>query len=144
MNMSPLGIAIMQFFENYRPNAYYDQHGVPTIGYGHTGPDVQMGMTCTLDQALAWFAKDLAWAERAVTDLVTVPLTQHQFDALVSFTYNAGRGALASSSLLTSLNAGDMSAVADMFLAWDHIQGVVNTGLQRRRVLERALFLEAA
>lgn len=139
--LSPLGCAVIQLFEDYRETAYRDQGGVLTIAWGHTGPDVKEGMTCTQDEAQEWFTQDIQHAENAVIAYTGV-LSQHQFDALVSFAYNAGVGAFAQSTLLRLLNARQISQAADEFLKWDKVAGKPNSGLLRRRKLERALFLD--
>lgn len=139
--LSPLGRAVIQLFEDYRDTAYPDQHGVWTCGWGHTGPEVKCGTTCTEEEAQEWFTQDIQHAENAVIAYTGV-LSQHQFDALVSFSYNAGTGAFAQSTLLKLLNARQISQAADEFLKWDHIDGKPNSGLLRRRRLERALFLD--
>lgn len=139
--LSPLGRAVIQLFEDYRDVAYQDQHGVWTCGWGHTGPDVKESTTCTPDEAEEWFTEDIQHAENAVIAYTGV-LSQHQFDSLVSFAYNAGTGAFAQSTLLRLLNARQISQAADEFLKWDRIVGKPNAGLLRRRRLERALFLD--
>lgn len=139
--LSPLGRAVIQLFEDYRSIAYQDQRGVWTAGWGHTGPDVKEGTTCTEDEAQDWFTEDVQHAEHAVSAYTGV-LSQHQFDALVSFAYNAGTGAFAQSTLLRLLNARQISQAADEFLKWAHVAGQPNAGLLRRRKLERALFLD--
>jgi lysozyme len=142
MKLSPLALAILEFLEELRLEAYQDQHAVWTCGYGHTGPDVSRGTTCTAEQAGVWLASDVGRCERAVGMMLQQPPTQREFDALVLFGYNVGLTALKDSSLLASLNAGDKSDAANDFLAWDHVQGVVNAGLLKRRKLEMALFLD--
>lgn len=139
MNLSPLGLAVLEFFEDYRDSAYQDQHGVWTCGYGHTGPDVTQGTTCTLEQADVWLRQDIADAERTVNSLGE--LGQHQFDALVMFVYNVGSHAFLGSTLHTLIDAGDDTSAAQEFLKWNHVNGVPNVGLTRRRHVERALFL---
>jgi lysozyme len=139
MKLSPLGLAIIESFEELRLIGYPDSGGVATAGYGHTGPDVKIGETYTLAQADAWKLQDVATAERAVTGIPN--LTQHQYDALVSLTYNIGVGAFERSTLLATLHSNPIAAAND-FLAWNHVNGVVNAGLTKRRNLERALFLD--
>jgi lysozyme len=95
MKMSQSGLALIKRSEGLRLNAYVDPGtgGEPiTIAYGHTG-GIRMGDTCTEAQADAWLAQDIVWAEDLVNQLVQVPLTQGQFDALVSFAFNMGPGA---------------------------------------------------
>jgi GH24 family phage-related lysozyme (muramidase) len=143
------GMHVVQNFEGLErvlPNglvtAYLDQVGVPTIGWGHTA-GVHMGMTVTRADCEAFLAADLHVAEEAVTRLVKVSLSDNQFDALVSFTFNVGTGALAASTLLRDLNAGDYAAAADQFLRWVNGDRGPIQGLVARRQEERALFLRA-
>lgn len=133
--------ALVASFEGLRTAAYQDGGGIWTIGYGHTG-DVHEGDTCTREQALEWLSYDLATADAAINRLVKVPLNQHQFDALVSFTYNVGQGNLAKSTLLSLLNQKAYDGAASQFLVWDKIAGVSSPGLAIRRAKEKALFLE--
>jgi lysozyme len=94
----------------------------------------------TQAEAEATLCVDLGTAEAAVSRLVSVPLTQGQFDALVSWTFNEGQGRLAGSALLRELNAGDYGAAAAAFAAWDMIAGAPSAGLIARRAAEVALF----
>jgi lysozyme len=142
MKLSPLGLAIIESFEELRTLAYLDQHGRWTIGWGHTGPDVHEGMTCTPEQADAWKLGDVSTAEVSVMISTACPVTQHQFDAMVSLIYNIGAFAFAGSTLRGRLHAGDIPGAADQFLVWNHVEGVPNAGLIKRRKLERALFLD--
>jgi lysozyme len=117
--------------------AYNDGVGVWTIGWGCTH-GVHEGMTITLAEAETMFADEMVRPEKAVNKNVRVPLTQRQFDILVSFTYNCGEGALASSTLLKRLNAGDYAAVPSELMKWNHGGGKVMSGLTARRKLEGA------
>lgn len=137
------GVALIKQFEGCRLTAYQDQRGIWTIGYGHTGPEVVQGLTCTQTQADSWLLADTHAASMAVLKDVDIILTQNQFDALVSFTFNVGIGNFAGSTLLKQLNAGHTALAADQFLVWDHVNGVPNAGLLRRRQAEQALFLKA-
>jgi lysozyme len=141
MQVSPRGRALIEKFEGLRLTAYQDMVGVWTIGYGHTGRDVKAGMTITQQQAEQLLINDLAQFERGVNDLVTVQINQNQFDALVSFSYNLGVGALQKSTLLRLLNAGSYQPAADEFPRWNRAGGNVVAGLARRRYAERQLFL---
>jgi GH24 family phage-related lysozyme (muramidase) len=84
--------------------------------------------------------EDVAYAEHAVEHLVTVPLTQGQFDALVSFTYNEGAGRFRTSTLLKVMNAGYYPAVPAEFIKWVFGGGVKLPGLVTRRSAEAAMF----
>lgn len=130
----------IEAFEGLRLTAYRDGGGVLTIGYGHTGPDLQEGQTITQAEADRLLAGDLARAERAVEAAVRVPLTDTQFGALVSFTFNVGIGALRSSTLLRRLNAGDYAAVPGELAKWTRVAGRANRGLVNRRAAEAGLW----
>lgn len=139
MQISKAGLDLIKQFEGLYLKAYRCPAGVPTIGYGHTA-GVAMGQTITQQQADDYLRRDVRQFERAVERLVKVPLTQGQFDALVSFAFNLGEGALAQSTLLRLLNAGDYAGAAAQFERWNKAGGRVLPGLVRRRAAERALF----
>jgi uncharacterized protein (TIGR02594 family) len=139
MSLSQNGLDMIKGFEGLRLNAYQDSAGVWTIGYGHTG-GVRPGDRITQAQAEQYLRGDVKWAEQAVRDNVKVPLTQGQFDALVSFTFNLGAGALQKSTLLKKLNAGDYAGAQAEFGKWVHAGGQRLEGLVRRRAEEAALF----
>lgn len=146
MKTSQVGIELISSFEDTKLKAYDDGVGVWTIGIGTTvypnGNKVKKGDVCTIDQAKSYFAHDLKRFEASVNKLVEVPLTQNQFDALVSLVYNIGQTAFSNSTLLKKLNAKDYQAAADQFLRWNKGGGKVMKGLVRRREAERALFLK--
>jgi GH24 family phage-related lysozyme (muramidase) len=117
--------------------------GYPTIGYGHVvNPDErqQFASGITSEQAEALLRQDVQIAERAVLRLITVPLTDGQFDALVSFTFNLGAGALQRSTLRRKVNRGDHAAVPPEFRKWVWAGGRKLEGLVRRREAEAALY----
>lgn len=138
------GVALVREFEGCRLDAYRCPAGIPTIGYGATGPDIRMGMKWTQEEADERLAEDLARFAEGVERLVLVDLTDNQFAALVSFAYNVGLGALAGSTLLRKLNADDFQGAADQFARWNKGGGRVLPGLVRRRAAERDLFLSDA
>jgi lysozyme len=135
MNTSQEGIDLIKSFEGCELTAYKCSAGVWTIGYGHTR-DVTESTTCTQDKAEVLLKSDLYEFERYVNNLVTVPLTQCQFDALVCFTYNLGPTNLKSSTLLRVLNSGDYEAVPAQLIRWDKVNGRPLAGLTRRRIAE--------
>ena len=143
MSISPAGIALIQAHEGLRLTAYRDAGGVWTIGYGSTG-GAKRGMTSTREQAIVRRYEDLDAAEASVNSRVTVPLSQPQFDALVSLVFNIGGGAFRKSTLLQKLNAGDYAGAADEFPRWVKAKGRILSGLITRRAAERALFLSEA
>lgn len=141
MEVSRAGLALIQRFEGLRLEAYLDSVGKPTIGYGST-QGVRMGDEITNAQATELLAADVERHADGVRRLVDVPLSQNMFDALVSFTFNVGVGALSRSTLLRRLNAGDYQGAAQEFARWVYAGGKQLDGLKRRRETERSLFLE--
>jgi len=137
MQTSSAGLALIKEHEGLRLDAYLCPARVWTIGYGHTG-DVHPGQRITEAMADLLLQSDLKSFERAVNAAVKVPLTQGQFDALVSFAFNVGAGAFRLSTLLRVLNEGDYRAAAKQFDRWVHGGGKVLPGLVRRRRDERA------
>jgi lysozyme len=140
LTYSAKGLALTEQFEGCSLIAYQDQVGVWTIGFGHTGPDVKPGMIITSAQAQALLAQDVKSAAACVNKVVSVQLTQEEFDALVDFVFNLGAGAFSSSTMLRELNAGDFTRAAAQFALWDHAGGAVVAGLLRRRQAEAELF----
>ncbi|MFG8171273.1 lysozyme [Pseudomonas aeruginosa] len=141
MRTSQRGIDLIKSSEGLRLSAYQDSVGVWTIGYGTTA-GVKPGQPITKERAEELLRDDVKRFEDQVLRLVKVPLTQGQFDALVSFTYNLGPGALEKSTLLKLLNRGDYQGAADQFPRWVNAGGKRLEGLVKRRAAERALFLE--
>ncbi len=111
-----------------------------TAGAGHTGPDVHPGMTVTMDMARAWLKQDLQTAVDDVNSHVHVPLTQHQFDALVDFAFNCGIGNFNTSTLCRLVNAGKFDLADDEFARWVRGGGHILPGLVKRRALEKQWF----
>lgn len=141
MQTSENGFALIRKYEGLRLATYVCPGGKLTIGYGHTGPDVTTGKKIDEEEANALLVKDVQRFERAVNGLVTVPMTQGMFDALISFSFNLGVGSLKSSTLLKKLNAGNLTGAADEFLKWNKAGGKVLAGLSARRESERERFL---
>lgn len=134
------GLALTKGFEGLRLGAYQDVAGIWTVGYGHTGADVRAGLTITEAQAETLLLADLADAIACVNCAVTRAVSQCQFDALVDFCFNAGRGNFRNSTLLRKLNKGDVDGAAAQFALWIHAGGKVLAGLVRRRKAEAAMF----
>lgn len=148
MKLSDEGLRLIKSFEGYHTRladgscaSYLCPAGVATIGWGCTS-GVHLGMVWTEAEAEAALRNEIARFEDGVTRLVTVPLNQHEFDALVSFSYNVGLGAFEKSTLLKRLNAGDRLGAAKAFEAWRRGGGKVLPGLVARRKREAALFLK--
>lgn len=144
--INKIGLKLIAQFEGCYLQAYLCPANVWTIGIGTTiypnGVKVKKGDKCTLEQAHEYLAHDMIEFEKTVNDSVKVPLSQNQFDALVSLTYNIGSAAFKNSTLLKKLNAKDFTGAADQFLVWNKGGGKVLKGLVRRREAERALFLK--
>lgn len=134
-----MGINLIKKYEGCRLKAYKCPSGIWTIGYGHT-KGVEKGQKITLKQAENFLKEDIKKYENGVNKAVSVALNQNQFDALVSFSYNCGLGALQSSTLLKKLNAKDYKGASSEFLRWNKSNGKVLNGLIRRRKAEKALF----
>ena len=147
MKTSPDGIARICARETFSAHRYWDVSRW-SIGYGTEWRD-GVPDPCTEEQARVWMGVHLAGDEAAVTRLVTVPLTQCQFDALVSFAYNEGDAALTHSTILARLNAGDYHVAAEAMLSWNKVRSpsgtlVTSAALLERRQGEAAQFLSDA
>jgi lysozyme len=141
MKTSARGIEMLKEHEGLRLTAYLCPANVWTIGWGHTRR-VYPGQRITEEQAKKFLQDDVREAERCVRTNVTAPLTQSQFDALVSFVFNLGCGSLRRSSLLRHLNANEHYEAAKQLPRWVHGGGRKLPGLVRRRKAEKAMFLE--
>ena len=143
-NTSQAGIDLIKRWEGLKREAYQDVAGVWTIGYGHTRT-AKPGMRISEPEAESLLRSDLLDAEKAVNQMVTVPLEQREFDALVSFVFNLGAGAFKSSSLLARINAGNKIDGAATLPAWNKamVGGKLTPllGLIRRRADELRLFV---
>jgi lysozyme len=148
LRVSDKGLAFIGAFEGYRRYPYNDAAGHATIGYGHL---LHLGPVTARDRArypagltqaaaLKLLRRDAANAEYAVHHNVHALLNQHEYDALVSFTFNCGGGALANSSALRLLNQGDRDQVPGKLMLWDKAGGRVLEGLRRRRAAEGRMF----
>jgi lysozyme len=145
MNMSRNGLIALARFEAVVLSTYRDAAGVSTIGVGHTAaagpPEPAPGMRLTPGEALDLLRRDLRRYEAQVASAVAVALATHEFDALVSFHFNTG--AIASASLVKTLNAGDRAGPAAGLMAWVNAGGRRLPGLVKRRAAERAMFERA-
>ena len=139
MNISNEGISLIKKFEGCELEAYQDAVGVWTIGYGHT-KDVRQGMSITKEQADNMLINELEEYCDHVEKAVTVDLTQNQFDALVSWTYNLGPTNLNASTMLKVLNNKNYDQVPAQIKRWNKAGGQVLQGLVRRREAEALLF----
>ncbi|MDB2414170.1 lysozyme [Rickettsiales bacterium] len=133
------GLNLIKRFEGFEPEIYLDAAGLPTIGYGHLllPGEAEMfknGISEAAGGAL--LIKDVLLAERAVCRLIKVPLTDGQFDALVSFTFNLGSGALQRSTLRWKVNREEHEAALAEFMKWVWAGGKKLKGLKKRREAE--------
>lgn len=140
LRLSAKGIEFLKDMEGVRYTAYLDTGGVWTIGVGHTGPEVIRGLRINEEQVNKYLQKDVIEAEDSVKELVKVPLSQSQFDALVSFTFNLGENALSKSTLLRLLNAGDYNGAMQQMNRWVYDNGKLIAGLVKRRKAEQSLW----
>lgn len=148
LTVSPNGARFIGQFEGFGPGLYNDPAGHCTIGFGHLihrkacdgSEPLEFRQGITELQALNLLANDLQSVADIVRGLVRVPLTQAQFDALVSFTYNVGEGNLAASTLLRLLNSNDYASVPEQFNRFVYASGRKLAGLVKRRAAEAKLF----
>lgn len=146
MRTSASGLELIQSFEGFRPRAARLADGRWLIGFGHTAtarPNLQISQR---DAVLILIHHDLPPIEDLIAERVLSPLSQNEFDALVSFAFNIGADAFAGSDVVPALNAGDRAKAADAMWAWRlaNISGELRVvdALARRRAAEVALFLE--
>lgn len=140
MNISSNGINLIKRFEGCALKAYPDAVGIPTIGYGSI-VGVHMGMEISQEQAEERLHKDLEPVIYGINKCVLVPINQNQFDALCSFSFNLGIGALKKSTLLKLLLSKEYDLAANEFLKWNKAGGKTLPGLTKRREAEKELFL---
>jgi len=141
MKTNKAALDIIRLCEGLKLEAYICPGGKWTIGYGHTG-GVREGDTITKEAAEKLLLEDVETREIAVKRYIMAPLSENQFSALVSLTYNIGAHALEQSTLRRKLNSGDYRGAADEFDRWKHSRGKVLEGLVKRRRAEKDLFLK--
>ena len=141
MHISNSGLEMIQRFEGFRAHTYRDGAGFATIGYGHKLLNCQSFPNgITMDDAVSILRADVHEAEKVIEELVRVPLTQGQFDALVDFIFNLGAERFRRSTLLRALNGGRYQAAGEQLLRWDLIDGTESQGLRDRRLAEMNLW----
>lgn len=139
LSISAAGLLFIQQHEGTKTAAYQDTVKVWTICTGST-TKVRPGQIATLAECTARLQEDTTYAGKAIARCTTQPVTQGQYDALVSFTFNVGGGAYCRSTLVRKLNAGDCSGAANEFQRWNRAGGRVLPSLTKRRADEAALF----
>jgi len=140
-NINKAGLDLVKHFEGFCAEAYKCPAGVWTIGYGHTG-GVKSGQRVTEQEAEQLLRSDLETAAAAVERYIAVPLSDNQFSALVSFTFNLGSGSLRESTLRKKLNTDDYDAVPSELARWVKANGKTLGGLVKRRAAEGVLFMQ--
>ena len=141
LSLSLAGIAFIQGWEGTETSAYLDSVRVPTICTGSTR-GVYLGQTATLAECEERLVQDTSYAGKAIQRCVQQKLTQGQYDALVSLSFNIGGGAICRSTLVRKLNQGDCRGAGREFLRWDYAGGKKLRGLTKRRAAESNLFLK--
>lgn len=144
LTLSASGLVGIAQLEGYTEAAVIPVPGdVPTIGFGTTA-GVKLGDRITPPKALARALVDVQQFEGALRQCVRVPLHQHEYDAMVSFSYNVGSSAFCGSTLVRKLNAGDYVGACDELPRWVYAGGRQVQGLVKRRAAERAMCLGVA
>lgn len=133
--------AVAAKWEGLSLGAYRDPVGIITACHGHTGPDVKMGKTYTMEQCQQFFDADLKEAYTAVKQCTRVPINDNEAGSYTSFTFNVGTTAFCHSTLVQKLNKGDHKGACDELLKWVHAGGRVLNGLVKRRAEEHTLCL---
>ncbi len=137
MKISENGLVLIKNFENFRSEKYLDVGNKWTIGYGHLiRPDETFDDPISEEEATTLLSQDISTTEEAIDNQVTVPLTQGEYDALVSLVYNWGIGHFERSEGLQKLNKGDYDGAWDEFEEVDEVGGKIIAGLVRRRNME--------
>lgn len=135
------GLSLIRAFEGFSPTPYFCPAGFPTVGYGHVVQEgEQFDMPLSPEEGEALLRTDLPRYEGGVCRLIDVPLGDLCFDALVSFTFNLGEGALSASTLRRLVNAGRLADAGPQFDRWVFAGARKLPGLVRRRAAERALW----
>ena len=144
MPINQQGIDLIKHFEGLELKGYLDPVGIPTIVYGHTGPEVRVGQKITEQQAENLLRADLVKFANGVRDRLTVAVSNNAFAALVAFSFNVGLGAFGQSTMRRKLNGGDKAGASAEFLKWVKAtkggKKITLPGLVRRRKAERKLF----
>ena len=142
MKISNQGRALIKGFELLRLKAYMPTpNDVPTIGWGHTGKDVKMGLVIDEPHAEELLDHDCLAVEACLSAAITTPVNQNQFDALGCLVFNVGTGGILRSHLRAQINSGDLVKAKGNWLDWDHQGAVELAGLKKRRETEWALFV---
>lgn len=140
MDCNSDGLNIIKSCEGCRLESYLDQGGVPTIGWGQTGPFVTIDMEITQNQADMWLSQQVQFVSAALSRMIKSSINNNQFSALVSLAYNIGTGNFSSSSALALINENMLSEVPHAISLWNKVNGAIDEGLVNRRNAEIGLF----
>lgn len=136
------GLNLIKYYESLRLNAYQDSVKRWTIGYGHTGQDVHPNQVITVPQAVLLFNNDVNEVSGQISAVITnESITDNQYAAVASFTFNLGIGTLEKSTLLKLINQGNFKDAAAQFIRFINADGKPSNGLLARRRAEQDLFL---
>ena len=141
------GINLIKRFEGFSSSIYICPAGYPTIGYGHVVRDDEkqrFAEDIDKDEGENLLRRDVRWAEGGVLRLIDIPLTDGQFDALVSFTFNLGTGALQRSTLRRKVNREEHEDVPAQFKRWVWAGGRKLKGLMNRRNMEAKKYVSGS
>ncbi len=134
-------VDLIKSHEGLRLEAYTGPSGKLLIGYGHGGDSVTEGMVIDQAKAEAFLKEDLRSREELLKQLLTAPVTENEFSAMIAMIYNVGITNFRNSTLLAKFNEGDREGAAEEFLKWNKVNGEENTHLTSRRIIERDIFL---
>ena len=141
--LSGAGLVALTQLEGFEERVYIPVPGdMPTAGYGHADPRLEVGKLISKQQALQWLDEDTKVAQEAVRRYVRVPLTQSEFDAYTLFVYNVGAGSFRSSTLLKKLNDARYEEACEELKRWVYSGGVKYNGLVNRRNIEMMMCKE--
>jgi len=146
-SLSAVGLILLALHEGFSPTPYKDSGGVWTDGFGNTH-QVVPGKKVSVPEALERLNENASVAGKAVSRCISAPMTQNEYDAFVSFTYNVGEGAFCKSTMAKKFNAGDKVGACNEFLRWTFVAGMdcknkANNchGIVERRLKEKNLCL---
>ncbi len=138
---SDFGINFIKSFESFSSRVYLCPGGFRTIGYGHVLAKGEYYSIISHQNALELLKLDLTSIEKSVIRNINIPLSQNQFDSLVSFTFNVGGGSLQRSRLRQKINYGSsIDEISKEFLYWVYSNGRKLQGLVRRRIFEARVY----
>lgn len=146
MITSDQGYKTLQAYEGFSSKVYYDSGGYPTIGYGTLldtpSEEVYLAKEITRDEGLRLMKIDVRGIEKVVSPMISVPLSQAQYDAVIVFAYNVGTGAFRRSGLRKQINGNstDLERIKQEFLRWTKVKGTTVRGLVNRRMAEYELY----